>query len=537
MTIKNSTGAVTTIDGKEYYGYRLLWTGDVVTGVSPDILGVVTYVSVLEETTGIVQSGSGSTYAAGDAIDLANDAISVKYGNGLGLNASNELEVKIGDGLKYDTTGGVTSIALDNVTEEVVQTVQKLNQDLDTKLTTNFDIPNVDNTYDFASSSVTGLSNGAVMLCQAFTVPINNNIRLETTGTNPQEPTLIGVYAKRNFASDRPVMFALYEYDFDTNRTDYVADTGPVTVVAGRNEFPILHKNPNISELKSSCIYYASLYLPSVSNHGGLLLAGCSANGYQQNINAIPRFSIGVQNITYNGSEIQMDATNGRLDYKDSNDNYYIGPWTNSYNEVATAPRFFLQIRNAGSSEVISTEPFDDLTSSYTLTSSNSINDVFGSQPQPNGDDMVFQGVTPRRAVTIKSWTFYDMCATDTNGWGKRVYNSGFDTMVSDPSQITVSEGSVSGMTGVYYHTYTLQNGIALSANTKYQFPAGMEYDTSGNTDYLIQYATPSTVKKDLVLFDNGASVSQSALALRALDVAGGTFLQLVDSNDRTWII
>ena len=537
VTIKNSTGAVTTIGGKEYYGYRLLWTGDVVSGVSPDIMGVVTYVSVLEETTGIVQSGSGSTYVAGDAIDLANDAISVKHGSGLGINASNELEVKIGDGLKYDTTGGVTSIALDNVTEAVVQTVQKLNQDLDTKLTTNFDIPNVDNTYDFASSSVTGLSNGAVMLCQAFAVPINNTIRLETVGTNPQEPTLIGVYAKQNFASDRPVMFALYEYDFDTNRTDYVADTGPVTIVAGRNEFPILHKNPNINELKSSCIYYASLYLPSVSNHGGLMLAGCSANGYQQNINAIPRFSIGVQNITYNGSEIQMDATNGRLNYKDSNDNYYIGPWTNSYNEVATAPRFFMQIRNAGSSEVISTEPFDDLTSSYTLTSSNSINDVFGSQPQPNGDDMAFQGVTPRHTVTIKSWTFYDKCANDTNGWGKRVYDSGFYTMVSTPSQITVSEGSVDGMTGVYYHTYTSQSGITLSANTKYQFPAGMAYDTSVHTDYLIQYATPSTVKKDLVLFDDGANVNQNSLALRALDVAGGAFLQLVDSNDRTWII
>ena len=174
---------------------------------------------------------------------------------------------------------------------------------------------------------------------------------------------------------------------------------------------------------------------------------------------------------------------------------------------------------------------------SYTLTSLNSINDVFGSQPQPNGDDVVFQGVTPRRAVIIKSWTFYDMCATDTNGWGKRVYDSGFDTMVSDPSQITVSEGSVSGMTGVYYHTYTSQIGIALSANTKYQFPAGMAYNTSSHTDYLIQYATPSTVKKDLVLFDNGANVSQNALALRALDVAGGTFLQLVDSTDRTWII
>ena len=39
------------------------------------------------------QGGGGTTYSAGDAIDLTNDTISVKYGKGLSVNSSNELEV------------------------------------------------------------------------------------------------------------------------------------------------------------------------------------------------------------------------------------------------------------------------------------------------------------------------------------------------------------------------------------------------------------------------------------------------------------
>ena len=39
------------------------------------------------------QGGSGTTYSAGDAIDLTNNTISVKYGKGLSVNSSNELEV------------------------------------------------------------------------------------------------------------------------------------------------------------------------------------------------------------------------------------------------------------------------------------------------------------------------------------------------------------------------------------------------------------------------------------------------------------
>ena len=49
------------------------------------------------------QGGSGTTYTAGDAIDLTNDTISVKYGKGLKVNDSNQLEVKVGEGLSYNS--------------------------------------------------------------------------------------------------------------------------------------------------------------------------------------------------------------------------------------------------------------------------------------------------------------------------------------------------------------------------------------------------------------------------------------------------
>ena len=56
------------------------------------------YINKVEiaDITSIVSQGggSGTTYSAGDAIDLTNDTISVKYGKGLELNSDNELQVK-----------------------------------------------------------------------------------------------------------------------------------------------------------------------------------------------------------------------------------------------------------------------------------------------------------------------------------------------------------------------------------------------------------------------------------------------------------
>ena len=48
-----------------------------------------------------VQDG-GTTYSAGDAIDLTNDTISVKYGKGLEITTDNKLQLKVGQGLTLD---------------------------------------------------------------------------------------------------------------------------------------------------------------------------------------------------------------------------------------------------------------------------------------------------------------------------------------------------------------------------------------------------------------------------------------------------
>lgn len=466
--------------------------------------------------------GGGTSYDAGDAIDLTNDTISVKYGKGLTVNASNELEVKAGNGLTFDED--TLEIEINSEVTDVVNTVEKLKQDLDTQLTVNFDMPNVDNVYDFADPSVIGMSNGAVMLCQAFTVPINHDIRVDDGET--ENPTLIGIYAKQAFTGKK-IMLALYVYDFDTGYTDYVGDTGPVEVTQGRNEFPLVHINPSISELKSSCVYYASLYLPSNAHSNGLYLAGCPSYSNASYINATPRFTVGVENITYNNQEIDMsNATTGRLDYNDGNGNYYIGPWSDNYNERPAIPRFFMQIRNGDADAPVVVEPFTDI-GSYTLKNTSSVTDVFGSTITVNTSTYgaMFMEVTPAQDVDVTGWVCYDNYSIDERNWYGMVFDSNFENQLSSNSNGTVSElGEIS--TGVYGHEFTRSTALHLTANTTYRFLVGIPHS---NSDMLVQYNTP-TVPKNLHLFESGYNVSQWVTYSRANNVQGIDFL-IKDAN------
>ena len=494
-------------------------------------LAYINKVEIADITSIVGQSGgSGTTYTEGDGIKIYNGKISVNYGSGLEVDPqTNKLKVKIGKGLKFDEES--LEVEIDNDVSDVVETVEKLEQDLDTQLTVNFDMANITHTYDFADSSVTTLSNGATMLCQAFTVPINHEIRVASA---TEDPTLLGIYAKQPYATK--IMLALYVYDFETGYTDYVADTGPVTVKAGRNEFPLVHINPNISELKSSCVYYAALYLPS-SHNNGLYLASCANYATASYINATPRFSVGVQNITYNGSEIDMtDATTGRLDYNDGNGNYYIGPWSDGYNERPDAPRFFMQLRNGAVEIPVSTDPFTDI-GAYTLKATSTVQDVFGSTLTPLTSGVIFQAVEPAQNVTITEWTVYDTNATDSLQFGGNVFPSDFDNqnMVSQTSSCTVTElGEIGTGTGIYGHKYTPNTPIQLSANTTYRFPACVA-TPGGLSNAVAQYDTP-TVQKELHLFESGYNVSQWATYSRANNVQG-TFLRLKDSDNNEYVI
>lgn len=427
----------------------------------------------------LVAVGGGSpSYTAGDAIDLSNDEISVKYGDGLAVNQDNELEVQLGDGLTFEDDGGVKVITVDSDVSDVVATVQKLKHDLDTQITVNFDMPNITHTYDFADRSVSTLANGACMLCQAFTIPINHDIRVATI--DEDEPTLLGIYAKQQY--NYKIMLALYVYDFETDYTDYVGDTGPVYVQAGRNEYPLVHKNPNITELTSSCVYYASIYLPSASQVNGLYLASCPSYSSASFINATPRFTVGVENITHNNVEIDMtDATTGRLDYNDGQGNYYIGPWSDSYNERPAAPRFFMQVRNGTAAEPYTpAAPFTTLGSAAMATGA----DLATNLPNftASSNNSCFRDVTPETDCDITYFEWLDDTSSAA-GWAQSncVFNSGFDTNLSGNNNVVTNIGLETTIDGhnVYRHRLTFGTALHLTANTTYRFLCECFSDTS----------------------------------------------------------
>ena len=473
-----------------------------------------------------VSVNGGSSYTAGDAIDLTDNEISVKVNPSSGIDiVDDKLVVKVGNGLAIDPVSGV--VIVNSEVTDVVQTVEKLKQDLDTQLTVNFDMANITHTYDFADSSVTSLSNGATMLCQAFTVPINHDIRI---GSATEDPTLLGIYAKQQY--NTKIMLALYVYDFDTGYTDYVGDTGPVSVVAGRNEFPLVHINPNITELKSSCVYYAALYLPS-SHLNGLYLASCPSYSNASYINATPRFTVGVENITYNNTEIDMtDATTGRLDYNDGQGNYYIGPWSDSYNERPNAPRFFMQLRNGEVEIPVVTDPFDNI-SSYTVNQVLMTNLFTDASDLGNGNyPVVFRDVTPNTTVEIDWWESFNGNSTESNKFGGIVYDSGFSTIINDTGTTTVTEmGSADGL---YGHKYTPTTPIVLRANTTYRFVVLVGPNNSYNATGL-QYSTPST-SATLHLFQSGWSINEWDSYKRLNNVAAMP-LVLHDIDGNTWRI
>lgn len=430
----------------------------------------------------------------------------------------------VGNGLEIDND--TLEVSISGEVGDVVETVEKLKRDLDTQLTVNFDMPNVDNVYDFADSSVIGMSNGAVMLCQAFTVPINHDIRVDDGET--ENPTLLGIYAKQAFTGKK-IMLALYVYDFDTGYTDYVGDTGPVSVVQGRNEFPLVHINPDITELKSSCVYYATLYLPSNAHSNGLYLAGCPSYSNASYINATPRFTVGVENIVNPNTNQEIDmsnATTGRLDFNDGNGNYYIGPWSDNYNERPAIPRFFMQIRNGDAEAPVVVEPFTDI-GSYTLKNTSSVTDVFGSTITVNTSTYgaMFMEVTPAQDVDVTGWVCYDNYSIDERNWYGMVFDSSFENQLSAASNGTILEqGEIS--TGVYGHEFRRSTPLHLTAGTTYRFLVGIPHS---NSDMLVQYNTPS-VPKNLHLFESGYNVSQWVTYSRANNVQGIDFL-IKDAN------
>jgi len=319
-------------------------------------------INIHEQITSIAQliGGAGTTYIDGEAISISPDtnSINVNAGGGLEIDqATNTLRVKAGNGLKIIESGALEgTLELNEVTEEVIQEVQKMESDLQTKVTVNFDYANIAGVTDFANQGST--THSGVLLGFLFAVPINSTLY----GPNDSQDyeSVIGVYSKQVWDQSN-IILGLYEYDpsyyneqtHEWGRTVPKCDTGPVNLKQGLNEFTIKHFNnlgETDKELKSGCLYYAAIYVP-VDSGSNILLASCPGYGQNNTFNAVPQLTLDQANI---GGYLQ---TGHYIKGKDSwpndmNDlsfnNFGWGSWAGDYNfhELPEVPRFFMQIRN-----------------------------------------------------------------------------------------------------------------------------------------------------------------------------------------------
>ena len=483
-----------------------------------------------------VDSLGNLQFVPGHALGKVDGLMSVLVNPASGIDiVDNQLVVKVGEGLSIDPVSGV--IAINTEVGDVVETVEKLKKDLDTQITTNFDMPNISQVYDFADPSVSTLANGACMLCQSFTIPINHELR--TTTDDPNTPTLFGIYSQQNFG--HKIMLALYEYTYaaegeEHGSSTYVGDTGPVNVSQGVNEYPLKNRNPSITELRSDKVYYATLYLPNDARVNGLMLAGAPNYG-NQSIPAEPRLSCAVENITWDGQELDMNDPTTTLNHyqeviipgKPVYYQYYIGPWQSGYNERWTAPRFYMQIRNGEYNvPVVPTEPFNTLGDSKLPMGTADQSNIPSFQPSQTNS--AFRDVTPLLNVTITAFEWIDGMSTCA-GWAAAncVFDSGFANNLSGVSNSVVDLGQVvTGEYPGYAHRITFTTPITLTAGTTYRFLCGC---TNGSP-YFKVWLDPT----DVIHVGNNGWYVVDTNVLR-IDHQMGMYNKLYDNNSNHYVI
>ena len=426
------------------------------------------------------QGGGGTTYSAGDAIDLTNDTISVKYGKGLEITTDNKLQLKVGKGLTLDND--TLEVTIDNAVGEVVDTVMKLQDDLDKKITTTYPFAQITTMSDFA---VYGVTNTSRMIGQLFAVPIASEIR--------KDETLLCVNALQNFAGN--VSFGIFEYDFAANNgtgsTYWIADTGTVSIQSGENKFKLKNVLNNNYELKSSMLYYAVVAIAGNAPINGLMLG--SSPAYSQNTNANPKYTLIVSNM-----DQAIDWTTGTLQ----------GAYFQGYNEQYDIPRLFMMLRNGeGSTPIPVTEPFTDI-GPFKLEHKYKVSNLFSMIPNAEGG--VYRKVIPEQDVDIASFRYVDY-------HGSVGQQSSFPVLLDDtytPMKTigdgtwTIGNSDHTKIDGTYYlHEFTFTTPVHLTANTAYWFMVGGNMNKLGD-EWLITYQTP-TVTNDLLLVKNMFNVNQ----------------------------
>ena len=237
--------------------------------------------------------GGANNYQAGDGITLTNDTIAAKLGNGLEFNESNAIQVKLGAGLKFDEKQGVQSITIDNNVGEVVESVNKLQEDLDTKITDNFPPAMITlANLQVAEGTQYAPSNGGMLIGYLFTCPITHNIY---SNTNNDYKTRIGIYTKQWAGENKKVILGIYEYDPDyinpttqqIGTTRALCDTGIIDLQQGYAEYDIKNLgNDTTHEMTPGKFYYATIYLSYLAGDtNGITLFG--APGYNTQVNSL----------------------------------------------------------------------------------------------------------------------------------------------------------------------------------------------------------------------------------------------------------
>lgn len=328
----------------------------------------------------------GGIYHAGVATQIdGQNNINVQFNpaSGIDVDANNKLYVKLGKGLKFDEAGAAAgTLTLDNVTEEVVDTVQNLKSELDNKLTMNMNYSDAKK----VGSPVNAVDGGgACMVASLFHVNLTHEIN---------ENTELTIYCSQACPqSDAlPYMFGVFEYNFNyydndpsspthgtyRPQTTWLFDTGildatipankytmkvknirPVTSYSGQDAQGNIWVNDYKAEMRSDRLYYAAMFCRQKTDSFKLL---CD-EGYEANTNSNPKITWFNDNMKYCGplsatvpanigdwgqwGSTAWEAVKGSMTFNDVNwwGNNTSEP-DNTYREKNTAYRYLLQIRN-----------------------------------------------------------------------------------------------------------------------------------------------------------------------------------------------
>lgn len=415
----------------------------------------------------------------------------------------------VGTGLEIDNN--TLEVQISGEVGDVVETVEKLQDDLDKKITTTYPFAQITSMSDFAQY---GVSNTTRMIGQLFAVPIASEIR--------KDETVLCVNALQNFSGN--VSFGIFEYDFEgnggTGSTYWIADTGTVSVRAGENEFALKYVLNDAHELQSSKLYYAVVAIAANAPATGLLLG--SSPAYAQNVNANPKYTLIVSNM-----DNYIDWSVGTLQ----------GAWFQGYNEQYDIPRLFMMLRNGeGSIPIPVTEPFTDI-GTFTLEHQYRVSDIFSLTPDAEGG--VYRKIIPAQDVDIASFRYVDYHGSVSS-------QSSFPVLLDDTynpmksigdGTWTLGNSDLTKVDGTHYvHEFTFTTPVHLTANTAYWFMVGGNMADQGS-EWLITYQTPS-VSNDLLLVKNMYNVNSWIIPNSGEFVASqpGMYLRLSDGTD-SWTI